>query len=386
MKRCRMGRDEVLKKFESVVTDPLGSIVEYKKKEKKPVIGYFCTYVPEEMIHAAGAIPFRITGENKAVERADGHLQSYSCSLIRTGLDMALLGKLDFADGTVFPHTCDSIQRLSDIWKVNAKIKYHADVVLPVKLNTDSARKYLVAELMSFRKSLDEHFAAKVSDEKLRESIKAYNEMRDNLSRLYKIKSGAPESISAKDVNNCVKAAMYMPVEEHNRLMAELLADLDAGTKEGDAPRVIFSGNLCVFPEILDFVEEAGAFVVGDDMCTGYRYFVTKVEEPNGDGLGPVEAIADRIIKRPICAAKHNPDFDRGEFLQNLAKDVKAEGVIFLLLKFCDPHSFDYPRLMKALDDINIPHIQIEAEMDNPALGQLKTRIEAFVEMIRDNR
>ncbi|MBN1572898.1 MAG: 2-hydroxyacyl-CoA dehydratase [Deltaproteobacteria bacterium] len=381
-----MGRDEVLKTFEGVVSDPLGSIKEYKEKEKKPVVGYFCTYTPEEMIHAAGAIPFRIIGENKAVERADGHLQSYSCSLIRTGLDLALLGKLDFVDGTVFPHTCDSIQRLSDIWKVNAKIDYHADVVLPVKLNTESAKKYLIEELGAFRKSLDEHFSTTVSDKKLRESIKVYNEMRDNLSRLYRIKNEAPKSITARDVNNCVKAAMYMPVEEHNRLMAELLADLDKGAKDEDAPRVIFSGNLCVFPEILDFVEKAGAYVVGDDMCTGYRYFVTNVDEKKGDDLGPIEAIADRIIKRPICAAKHNPDFDRGEFLKSLAREVKAEGVVFLFLKFCDPHSFDYPRLMKSLDEVKIPHILIETEMDNPALGQLRTRIEAFVEMIRDNR
>lgn len=381
-----MGKNEFLNTFKGIVEDPVGSVKKFSKSEKKPVLGYFCTYTPEEIIHAAGAIPFRIMGENKAVERADGHLQSYSCSLIRTGLDMALLGKLDFVEGTVFPHTCDSIQRLSDIWRVNVKLPYHADVVLPVKLNTESSRKYMIEEIKRFKKSLEEHLSTNISDEKLKSSIKAYNKMRENLACLYKIKSEAPKSISAKDVNNCVKAAMYMPVEEHNKMMGGLIEELDKGAKNGDAPRVIFSGNLCVFPEILDFVEEAGAYVVGDDMCTGYRYFVTMVDEKKSDQEGPIEAISDRIIERPICAAKHNPDFNRGKFLKNLAGENRADGVIFLLLKFCDPHSFDYPYLVESLKEIGIPHILIEAEMDNPALGQLKTRIEAFIEMIGENR
>lgn len=385
-----MGKSEVLSRFKDIVEDPVGSVKKFSESEKKPVFGYFCTYTPEEIIHAAGAIPFRITGENRAVERADGHLQSYSCSLVRTGLDMALLGKLDFVEGTVFPHTCDSIQRLSDIWKVVIGLPFHADVVLPVKLNTESARKYMIEEIERFKKSLEKHLSKTISDEDLKKSIAVYNEMRDNLARLYKIKSDAPKSISARDVSNCVKAAMYMPVEEHNRLMKELIEDLDAGAekvlKEGDVPRVIFSGNLCVFPDVLDFVEDAGAYVVGDDMCTGYRYFVTKVDGKKLGKLGPIEALSDRIIERPICAAKHNPDFDRGKFLKGLVDENRVDGVIFLLLKFCDPHSFDYPYLVESLNEIGVPHILIEAEMDNPALGQLKTRMEAFVEMIKENR
>ncbi len=391
-----MGREEALKKIRDIVNDPVGSVKKFKDNEKKPVFSYFCTYTPEEIIHAAGGIPFRIMGETKSVERADSHLQSYSCSLVRTGLDMALLGRLDFIEGTVFPHTCDSIQRLSDIWKANAKYPYHTDIVLPVKLNTKSARNYLIEELEAFKESLEKHLSVKITDEKLQESIKLYNKMRENLARLYKIKRDAQKSqqlILASDVNNCVKAAMYIPVEEHNKLMDELLDNLDEGSniddnnidknKSDDRPRVIFSGTLCVFPEILDYVEEAGGVVVGDDMCTGYRYFATKVDESNNN---PIDAISDRIIKRPICAAKHNPDFDRGSFLKGLSKDANADGVVFLLLKFCDPHSFDYPYLVESLKEIEIPSILIEAEMDNPALGQVQTRIEAFVEMIRENK
>jgi benzoyl-CoA reductase subunit C len=378
-----MGATEVLKNMKEVVDDPIGSIKRYKDIETKPVFGYFCTYTPQEIIHAGGAIPFRILGEKKKVENADAHLQSYSCSLVRTGLDMALMGKLDFLDGTVFPHTCDSIQRLSDIWRINTNFPFHGDVVLPVKLHTDSSRTYMIGELLRFRKNLEGYLKKEISDEKLWESIKLYNELRENLRRLYKLERDAPGLIGAKSVNDCVLAAMFIPPEEHVRLMGELLGDLDVKENNSEAIRVIFSGNLCVFPEIYDFVEGAGGVVVGDDMCTGSRYFAMNINEGKGD---PIEAIADGLIKRPICAAKHNEKFDRGEYLKDIAGENRADGVIFLLLKFCDPHSFDYPYLKESLENIDVPHILIETEMDNPSMEQVKTRVEAFIEMINQKK
>jgi benzoyl-CoA reductase/2-hydroxyglutaryl-CoA dehydratase subunit BcrC/BadD/HgdB len=172
-------------------------------------------------------------------------------------------------------------------------------------------------------------------------------------------------------------------VEEHNLLMGELLSGLGAPKSAGRPVRVFVVGNLCVFDEIYDYIEAGGGTVVGDDMCTGSRYFAVNADEKSPN---PVEALADRIIKRPICAAKHNPLFDRGVYLKGMIQDSGAEGVIFLLVKFCDPHSFDYPYLKESVDELKVPHMLLETEMDNPSLGQIKTRIEAFMEMIGDGR
>ena len=370
---------EVLQEIKRIVKDPTSVGKHYKKTLKKPIIGYFCTYTPEEMIHAANCVPYRIMGRKKQVEFADRHLQSYSCSLVRTGLDMALAGDLDFLDGTVFPHTCDSIQRLSDIWRINAGFLYHADIVLPVKLHTESARTYIIEELSAFRASLEEFTGEKITDDALWESIRTYNLMRDNLNRLHEIKRKNPGIVRSTLADDCVQAAMYMPVEEHNRLMADILRDLEGKDDPYDPIRVAVVGNMCVFPEIYDSIESAGGSVSGDDMCTGYRYYFLNVDEKKGD---PIEALADRIVRRPLCAAKHSLDFDRGKFLSTIIDNTDARGVIFLLVKFCDPHSFDYPHLKNAAEKKGIPHMLIEMEMDNPSLGQIKTRIEAFIEML----
>ena len=370
---------EVLQEMRRVVEDPTSAGRRFKKELKKQIIGYFCTYTTEEMIHAAGCVPYRIMGRKKQVEFADSHLQSYSCSLVRTGLDMALAGDLDFLDGTVFPHTCDSIQRLSDIWRINAGISYHTDIVLPVKLHTQSARAYVVEELRAFRASLEEFTGKKITDDALWDGIRTYNKMRDNLNHLHDIKRKNPGIVRSTLADDCVQAAMYLPVDEHNRLMTELLAELEGKEDPYDPIRVVVVGNMCVFGEIYDFIETAGASVAGDDMCTGYRYYSLNVDEKTND---PIEALADRIVHRPLCAAKHSLDFDRGKFLETIIDNTNAKGVIFLLVKFCDPHSFDYPHLKDTAEKKGLPHMLIEMEMDNPSPGQVKTRIEAFIEML----
>jgi len=370
---------EVLHEMKRIVEDPVSAGKRFKDTLKRPMIGYFCTYTPEELIHAAGCVPYRIMGRKKQVEFADRHLQSYSCSLVRTGLDMALAGELDFLDGTVFPHTCDSIQRLSDIWRINAGFLYHGDIVLPVKLHTESARKYIIDELSAFRASLEEFTGNEITDDAIADSIKAYNLMRDNLNRLHDIKRKNPGIVKSTLADDCVQAAMYMPVEEHNRLMADLLAEFEGKDDPYDPIRLVVVGNMCVFGEIYDFIEDAGGSVAGDDMCTGYRYYSLNVDEKNEN---PIEALAERIIRRPLCAAKHSLDFDRGKFLSSIIDNTNAKGVIFLLIKFCDPHSFDYPYLKDTVEKRGLPHMLIEMEMDNPSPGQVKTRIEAFVEML----
>ncbi len=378
-----MTRDEVLAIMKNTVEDPVGAARKYKDRYKRPVFGYFCTYTPEEIIHAGGGIPFRIIGQKKSVACSDSHLQSYSCSLVRTGLDMALTDQLDFLEGAVFPHTCDSIQRLSDIWRINTDYSFHADIVLPVKLQTESARAYLIEELGSFVKKIEEFTGRTIGDDSLVEAIKLYNRMRGNLARLYEAKKVNPAILPSSALNNCVQAAMFMPVEEHNLLMESLLTDLDSTAGGGRPARIFLAGNLCVFNEIYDYIEAAGGTVVGDDMCTGSRYFIVNVDEK---GTKPIEALADRIIRRPICAAKHNPQFDRGAYLKKMVQDSGAQGVIFLVIKFCDPHSFDYPYLKESVDSLKVPHMLLETEMDNPSLGQIKTRIDAFMEMIGDGR
>jgi bcr-type benzoyl-CoA reductase subunit C len=372
---------EEWKKIRTAADDPYAYALELKQNKRNPVVGYFCSYAPEELIHAAGAVPFRIFGTRQNISLAESHLQSYCCSLVRGGLEDALKGNLSFLDGTVFPHTCDSIQRLSDIWRLNAGFKFHLDVVLPVKLDRKSARTYMIDVLNQFKTDLSTALGTEISNEQLTRSILVYNRIRKLLYDIFILRSKNPGIISGGDVYRIIKASMVMDRDELLGLLTglkEKLSQQPIQLKSNGKKRILLSGGICNHPDIYELIEESGGSVIWDDLCTGTRYAEGMIEKA-GD---PVEAIAERYMTRMVCPAKYGGLTTRGEHLVNQVKNHRADGVIFLFLKFCDPHSFDYPYLKKYLDDAGIPNMLLEIEEQPPPEGQLKTRFESFMEMI----
>jgi bcr-type benzoyl-CoA reductase subunit C len=321
----------------------------------------------------------RLFGTKSGIEKADGHLQAYSCSLVRGIMEDALQGNLDFLDGMIFPHTCDSIQRLSDIWRLNILSTWHNDVVLPVKLDTPSAKEYMVDVLEKFRREIGAWTGKDICDADLKNSITVYNKLRSNLKRLYEIKSANPSAISGRDLNIIIKGSMIMDRADASRLLEEIISSLEMKKPENASKaRIVLSGGLCDHPDIYDLIENAGGTVVWDDLCSGSRFFEGAIE----DSSDPIKAIAKRYTERVICPAKHASLKGRGENLLKIVEDNNASGVIFLLLKFCDPHSFDYPFMKEMLDEKNIPSMLLEVEQELLSSGQLSTRFEAFIGML----
>ncbi|HQP30743.1 MAG TPA: 2-hydroxyacyl-CoA dehydratase family protein [Deltaproteobacteria bacterium] len=368
---------EAIQVFQRAVDDPGGYLKTIKAERK--IIGYCCTYTPEEIIFAAGAHPVRLFGTKGKIHRADAHLQAYSCSLVRGVLEDALAGNLESLDGMVFPHTCDSIQRLSDIWRLNIASTWHNDVVLPVKLNTESAQEYLLDVLKKFRRELEAWSGAPLDDAALHEAIVTYNRLRALLKRVYELKSVSPGIISGRAVNAMIKGAMIMDRRAaigHQEGLVRTLETATGQTPRREAKRTILAGSICNHPEIYDIVENAGADVVWDELCTGSRFFEGPIDE-DGD---PLAAIARRYMNRMNCPAKHKDLRSRGETLVRMAQDHAAGGVIFLNFKFCEPHAFDYPYLKEMLQARGVPSLLLEIDQELPASGQLATRIEAFIE------
>ena len=356
-------------------------------------MGYFCTYVPEEIIHAAGFAPLRIRSGSPPPSRADAHLQSYTCALCRSALDQALRGDLGFLQGVVFPHTCDTLQALADVWQMSFPDLYVETVVQPVTLSSPSTRPYLIAELQRFRRSLEELVGQEISDQAIQASIELYNEKRRLLARLYDLR----DRFTAPELFVATSAGFVMPLEEYNQLLGELVELLagegvsippslpgrgwgrvDPHKPRFKGPGLVLVGAVLDAPAILTTVEELGARIVGDDLCTGSRYFAQPVEA-DGD---PIAALADRYINRLPCPAKYHPDHEPGEHLLKLLNETEADGIVFVLLKFCDPHAFDYAMIKEKLDAASVPHLRLEME-HAPALEQWRTRLQAFLEMIR---
>lgn len=371
---------DAIQQFRDIVADPKSYARQWKAATGGRVVGTLCSYAPEELILAAGALGFRIVGGSGAISKADAHLQAYSCSLVRGALEDALSGRLDFLDGALFPHTCDSIQRLSDIWRLNAGTGFHLDVILPVKLNTASARDYMTAVMRKARRDLEKLLDSTISDDDLRQAVETCNRIRARMTTLYTLRRDRPGVIAGRDMHAITRAAMVM--DRHDFLEA-ITAVVDAITATampaGDnRKRILLSGGVCNLPEIYSPIEAAGGAVVWDDLCTGSRHFMGAVDTA-GD---LIEAIAARYTQRAVCPAKHAGVRARGQALVHLAKETAAQGVVFLYLKFCDPHAFDYPYLKEMLAAAGIPSLLVELEEQIASDGQFQTRCEAFMEML----
>ncbi len=345
----------------------------------RPTIGYLCTYVPEEIVHAAGFSPIRVMPDNAPATRADAHLQSYTCGLARSCLNQALAGKLDSLSGVAFAHTCDTMQGLADIWHYAFPDLFVDTVVGPVALNSPHARVYLVAELRRFVASLEKHFQIQITENSLRASIRLYNQRRRALADFY----ARRDSYTAVEWFNTMTAALTSPPESPTPQGCFAISNLQPhrgalqSPVSGPQSRIILVGSTLDEPTLPRILDEQRAAIVADDLCNGARYFDTLVAE-EGD---PIEALAERQLARVACPCKHRSLDHRAEHLLNLVRDHHADGVIFCLKKFCDPHAWDYVPLAGTLDRVKVPHLLLETEQATPA-GQMGVRVEAFLEML----
>jgi bcr-type benzoyl-CoA reductase subunit C len=364
--------------------DPAAYAAEEKRRSGSPVVGTLCSYAPEEIIHAAGALPLRLLpGPASAGGAGETHLQVYSCSLARGVLGDLLGGRLPFLDGLVLPHTCDTLQRLSDIWRLNRPGGFHLDVVLPVQVDTEAAREYAVAVLERFRSELGQALGRPIDDRSLRASVETFNRLRAALERLLQLRCRRPEVISGRDMLAVMRAATVMQREAladavtalADRWEAMPHRPLPAG---GGGKRLLLSGGACTAPGLYSAIEDCGARVVWDDLCTGARAVEGRIAPPDGG----VAAIAQRYLGRGPCPAKHAGGETRAERLLRSVRDTRAEGVVLVTLKFCDPQAFDLPHLTAALDAGAIPHLHLEIEEGSLVEGRNRTRIEAFIERL----
>jgi benzoyl-CoA reductase subunit C len=231
---------------------------------------------------------------------------------------------------------------------------------------------------------LEELVGNRISNQKIEESVQIYNKNRALLRQIYELRKMKPGILSAKEMSALVISSMVTPVEENNKFLSELISGLERvqPTVESDT-RLILSGHLCheVKDGILDLIETMGGVVVGDDLYTGLRYFASDVD-PNTPLM---EAFAHRYLNLTVpCPTRVDVKRDWAEFLIQSFREHKAKGIIMILAKNCEPHMIYYPYIKARLESAGIPHILIQVEYEMVSLEGIRTRIQAFIEMLRD--
>ncbi len=371
--------DQLVEKCVQLWEDPIPHLAQIREEGGIPV-AYFCSYVPEEIMHAAGLTPVRLLGARRTISHADAHLQAYCCSVARTDLDMALAGELSFLEGAVFVQTCDTMMRLSDIWRRNTDFPFHGDLVLPVRMGEDISLPFLVEEVKRFKAQVEYHVGSSIREDALRESIRTYNENRRLAEEVYLLRRADPVAVDGLSAAAALMAGYWMKKEDHNALLKRFLENARSkGTEKLPQVRLLVTGSVCTTPDLYQLVQELGACVVDDDLCSGHRYFDSLVEE----SFPPEEALARRLWMRVNCPSKHQSLEDRAERLLKQVKESGAQGVVFYLQSFCEPHLFDVPYLRRKLqEEAGIPSVVLETELQSFSRGQLRTRLQAFIETI----
>jgi bzd-type benzoyl-CoA reductase N subunit len=354
-------------------------VLEHKRRGGK-VFGWLCTYVPEEILHAAGILPVRVTGYSREIELEDGSAYMYinNCSFSRSCLQMGLRGEYDYLDGVVAGSTCDGARRLFDLWVHYVGVPFHHIITVPRKY-TERAHALYYQQVSGFKLQLEEHLGAEISDERLIASVQLYNESRELLRRLYELRKLAAPPITGAETMEVLNASFRMPKEAFNEHLRRLLDELEASpVRHTPRARLMVTGSVMNNPEFIASIEELGALVVTDELCTSTRYWSDPVVL---DGRPPLEAIARRYLNNFPCA-RMVPSDGRFDRILGLVRDYRVDGVVSQIIRYCVPYAHDLPLLTARLSDIGVPTLALDVEYGTSGSGQIRTRVQAFLEML----
>jgi len=376
----------VIDEFKTIANTIVNSHVKKWKENGKPVIGYSCTFMPEEIIYAAGMLPFRLRGIGvSSLSIGDTFYGPVICSFPKCVLQLAGDGVYKFLDGAVIVPGCDSMRRLYENWR-RANDEYH-DILpgffhyysVPHKVSEYSLQ-WFVDETKNLIKHIEEHFSVKITDDNLRHAIKVYNEGRILLKSFDTMRMSENNYISGEDALAVIISSVAMPRDDFNSMLKEALVELENHKKPlKGKKRLMLTGSINDDPDFLRVIEDCGATVVTDALCYGSRSYVDLVEE-DGD---PVFSIAKRYLNRSYCPRMFGYYKERLKFIEEKAKEARVDGIILQNIRFCDLHGSENGLVERAMEARGIPCMRIEREY-GPLVesGRLKMRIEAFLERI----
>lgn len=386
--------ERALARLRAVAGDPRAELAAIKERTGLMAVGYFDSYLPEELIMAHGLIPYRVIVEGREDVRSMEFIQGYACPASRDLLDQALRGDLDLLDGALFSRYCDSLRGVYAVWDSEKLTPYVDFVRYPTVVNTGGAVAYLAKELQEVSGRMAAALDAPADGRRLLESIAACNRKRALVAELAARRASRELALSGADYLAVLVAATTMLPDEFTSELAALLDHPPVG-EPGDAVPVVLSGVTFDNVALAATMEAAGLYLIADDLSTGSRWYGVRVETSTlagGEGSGaygdPWEALAHAYLTRPPCSVKE-PSSPRADHLLAQVRRSGARGVVFYLTKYCDSEQAEWPYVRDRLAEEGIPVLMVEGEHKRGGTGALATRLEAFreqLEQIGDER
>jgi benzoyl-CoA reductase subunit C len=374
----------IIERCRELIAQPVGAVAERWKAEHPGgrAVAAYPVWAPAELIHAAGMLPLSLLGGGTSVEltHADARFQSFVCSIAKSTLELGFQGMVKGVDGLVFSNICDVARNLSSIYKRNfpdAVVEY---LHLPQNSTSPAVAAYAAAELRRLAVSFDTAFGLVVTSTALAKSIEIYNSLRARLRGLYALRIAEPQKLSTAELYVVLRATTLVPPEQGIAWLDVLLADLPhREVRPRDRLRVVVEGAFCEQPPLglLEMLEEAGCYVVEDDLLLGWRWFTSDVAI-DGD---PFERLGSAYVDQAVpSSTRHESRQHRSEGLIEKVRRARADAVVFMPAKFCEPALFDYVLMKQGLERAGIPHLLVEFEEKMWTFERTRNEIETFVE------
>jgi benzoyl-CoA reductase/2-hydroxyglutaryl-CoA dehydratase subunit BcrC/BadD/HgdB len=340
-------------------------------------IAYFCSYVPEEILSVPGLYGYRMRSPNtKTTETADSYLGLFNCSYTRAMLETILGRESGWMDGYVFTAGCDHLRRMYDNLRHAARPPFCRIIGLPYKTHSD-ARQWYAEELALLRDSLSEHFDLSLGDEELWGAVEACNENRRLLSSLNDLRKGENPPITGEDMQRIVIASFSLPKSVVNPALSNWIEELK--TTESDRAfraRVLLMGSQLDDPAYVRVIEDTGALVVADGYCFGSLQY----EHAVGREPDPLMALSRRYLEKIPCPRMFDAYPERYNRIVEIVREFGVQGIIVQSMKFCDCWGIEANVFLNNLREEGFPVLRLEREYALGGIGQMKTRIQAFLE------
>jgi benzoyl-CoA reductase subunit C len=347
------------------------------------VLGHFQVYFPEELAHAAGMLPVKIMGAGSAVQirHADARIAAFVCSIVRSSLELALSGRLDFLSLVVIPPICDAARNSCGVWARNFPDLPCQTLYLPQNAASSAALPYLRGEYRRLAGIIEDVAGTRITEGRLRASIELFNENRRLLRELYRLRRETPWLISAVEVYTLTRAAGVMQREEHTALLRRVLELLpERPAKRQDKVRVVFEGGFCEQPplDMLALLQDI-CYIVDDDLLIGLRWILDDVGT-EGDLLEQLAAAyLDHSSYSPV---QRDPRKPKGEMLLRRIREARADAAIIAAAKMCEPGLEEQVNYIRVLEGAGIPYLVLEFEEKMTVFEQMRMEVETFAESL----
>lgn len=371
--------EKILGQFEYAAHHPNRMVDEWKNETGGKAVGWLPIHGPEEVIHAAGMLPVGLWGGNVSINKAGEFLQAFCCSIMKAVMELALNGAYRKLDAIVSPNTCDTMRCIPLMLDYALPHPPVIGLALPDNRKIEAGIIYTANEYKKIADELIKVGGRKVTDDLLKESIKVYNAHRQTMMEFFDVAIDHLDVITPYMRHMVIKSSFFMPKEKHTVWVKELIDELNKlPVHEFKGTKVVVTGIMEEPYELLKIMEDFNIAIVSDDLAQGSRQFRTQI--PDGDD--PFIQLASKFAVFEGCSCVADPLKLRGSMLADLVKEKDADGVLVLMMKFCDPEEYDYPFIKQDLEEAGVPHVYIESEQQMESLEQARTRLQAFSEMI----